>query len=300
MVMPDKSVEKTLATMKWATRQRLQYIEIMAFYCGVVTRNDVTRAFGISDPAATKDISLYGRLAPDNLIYKQSLFGYVPGPHFEECVANLSPEAVLPMIANNLTSISGPYGAQPIFGIPAEALPTPTRLPEKAITAQVLRAVAQKKKLNIHYRSLSDRDSDHARVIEPHSLCHNGLRWHLRAYSEETFDFRDFVLSRIGDAQMLDEAAESNAEFDEEWVETIVLELSPHSGLPEKKRLNLLMDYGATDGVITIEVRRALLGYLLQQLSVDTTADSSLNPHAYQLIVANRDEVEPFAEWAFR
>ncbi len=298
--MPDKSVAKTLAEMKWATRQRLQYIEIMAFYCGVVTRNDVARAFGISDPAATKDISLYGRLAPDNLIYKQALFGYVPGPDFKECVTDLSPEAVLPMIAHNLTSMSGPYGEQPIFGIPAEALPIPARLPDRITTAQVLRAVAQKKKLLIRYRSLSDRDSESPRIIEPHSLCHNGLRWHIRAYNEETFDFRDFVLSRIEEAQMVEVPSESSGEFDEEWVETITLELTPHPGLPEKKQLNLLMDYGAEGALITIEVRRALLGYLLQQLSVDTTAECSLNPHAYQLIVANRDEVEPFAEWAFR
>jgi hypothetical protein len=271
----------------------------MAFYCGLVTRTDVATAFGISDPAATKDISLYGRLAPDNLIYKQALFGYVPGPDFKECVADLSPETVLPMVAHNLTSMSGPYGEQPIFGIPAESLPIPARLPDRAITAQVLRAVAQKRKLQIGYRSLSDRDSEAPRIIEPHSLCHNGLRWHIRAYNEETFDFRDFVLSRIDEAQMLDESSESSREFDEEWVETLTLELTPHPGLPEKKRHNLLMDYGAEGGVITIEVRRALLGYLLQQLSVDTTAESSLNPHAYQLIVANRDEVEPFAEWAF-
>ena len=104
MTLPDKSVEKTLAEMKWSTRQRLQYIEVMAFYCGVVTRNDVATAFGISDAAATKDLSLYGRLAPDNLIYRQSLFGYVPGPTFQECIADLSPEAVLPMFAHNLTA----------------------------------------------------------------------------------------------------------------------------------------------------------------------------------------------------
>ncbi len=299
MGMPDKSVEKLLAEMKWATRQRLQHIEIMAFYCGLVTRNDVARAFGISDPAATKDISLYGRLAPDNLIYRQALFGYVPGPEFKECVADLSPAAVLPMIAHNLTSMSGPYGEQPIFGIPAESLPIPARLPDREITAQVLRAVAQKKKLLVGYRSLSDRDSEAPRLIEPHSLCHNGLRWHIRAYNEETFDFRDFVLSRIEAAQMVDTPAESTAEFDEEWVETLTLELAPHPGLSQRKQQNLLMDYGAEDGVIVIEIRRALLGYLLQQLSVDTTAEHSLNPHAYQLIVANRDEVEPFAGWAF-
>lgn len=302
--MSENSVDKVLAEIKWATRQRLQYIEITAFYCGLVTRGDVARAFGISDPAATKDLNLYGKLAPDNLLYKQALFGYIPGPGFKECVTDLSPQAVLPMIAHNLTSMSGPYGEQAIFSIPAESLPIPTRLPDRAITAQVLRAVAQKKKLLINYRSLSDRDSEAPRIIEPHSICHNGLRWHIRAYNEETFDFRDFVLSRIEAAQVTELPSESSGEFDEEWVETLTLELAPHPDLPEKKRLNLLIDYGVSisDGieVITIEVRRALLGYLLQQLSVDTSTDHSLNPHAYQLIVANRDEVEPFAKWAFQ
>lgn len=300
MTAADQSLEKSLAEIKWSTRQRLQYIEIMAFYCGVVSRTDVAQAFGISDAAATKDLGLYGKLAPDNLIYKQALFGYVPGPTFTERVADLSPEAVLPMIAHNLTSMSGPYGEQRIFGVPAERLPIPARLPDRAITAQVIRAVAQKKQLRLYYRSLSDRNSDEARTIEPHSLCHNGLRWHVRAYSQETFDFRDFVLSRIAGAEVLEKEAESSAEFDEEWTETLTLELTPHPGLPQKKRLNLLMDYGASGESISIEVRRALLGYLLQQLSVDTSADHSLNPHAYQLVVANREDVEPFAEWAFR
>lgn len=34
-------------------------------------------------------------------------------------------------------------------------------------------------------------------------------------------------------------------------------------------------------------------------MKVDTTADYSLNPNAYQLIVNNREEIEPFAGWAF-
>ncbi len=298
--MAEKSLEKMLAEVKWSTRQRLQYIEIMAFYCGVVSRTDVARAFAISDAAATKDLAQYGKLVPDNLIYRQSHFGYVPTPNFHPCVADLSPEAVLPMLALNLTGMSGPYGKQRVFNIPAELLTPPTRLPNREITAQVTRAVAQRKKLRIHYLSLSDRESDPSRIIEPHSLCHNGLRWHVRAYNEETFDFRDFVLSRITEAEMLDAAAESSSEFDEDWVESVTLELVPHPGLAEKKRLTLLMDYGAKGDVITIEVRRALLGYLLQRLRVDTSPDHSLNPEAYQLIIANRDEIEPFAEWAFR
>ena len=33
--------------IKWVTRQRLQYIELMAFYAGVITRSDIAKAFAI-------------------------------------------------------------------------------------------------------------------------------------------------------------------------------------------------------------------------------------------------------------
>ncbi len=69
-----------LNDIKWATRQRLQYIELMAYYTGVVTRSEVAKAFGISDAAATKDLKLYSEIAPENLTYKHTVFGFVPTP----------------------------------------------------------------------------------------------------------------------------------------------------------------------------------------------------------------------------
>jgi len=167
------------------------------------------------------------------------------------------------------------------------------------VIAQVIRAIKQKSKLSLIYSSLSDRDSSKSRIIEPHSLVNTGLRWHVRAYSEETYDFRDFVLSRVQQAKQLSDKAESNPEYDDDWMEPIDLQLSPHPKLSEEKRNILMTDYAATNDVIELTVRRALLAYVLQRLSVDTTEDHSLNPNAYQLIVMNRDEIEPFAGWAF-
>jgi len=293
------ATHKSLAAIKWNTRQRLQYIELMAFYTGVITRSDIANTFGISDAAATKDLKLYGQLAPDNLIYKHNVFGFVPNNSFKEKLTDLSPESVLPIIAGNLPHIGNPNSNNLVYGIPAETLPLPTRLPDKDILAQILRAIRHHKKLQVVYHSLSDRDTDNRRIIEPHSLINTGLRWHIRAYSEESFDFRDFVLSRITEASMLEEDAESNIMYDDDWVETISLELSPHPGLNEVKRENLMLDYQASEGVIRLDVKRALIAYVLQRLSVDTTTDHSLNPSAYQLVLVNRDEVEPFAGWAF-
>ena len=65
------------------------------------------------------------------------------------------------------------------------------------------------------------------RLIEPHSLVNSGLRWHVRAYSADTYDFRDFVLSRFASAQSTGETAESDPVYDDDWVETVALQLAP-------------------------------------------------------------------------
>ncbi len=291
--------EKMRMDVKWATRQRLQYIEIMAWYAGVVTRSDVARAFGLSDPAATKDLKLYGDLTPGNLIYNHSVFGFVPGEGFAAVFADLTPAVVLPIIAANLAVANGPYGDGLIYGLPTASLPLPARLPNPHTLAQITRAIHDRRKLRVSYRSLSRRESGAERVLEPHTLVNTGLRWHVRAYSEDTCDFRDFVLSRVMAAECLAARAESGEQYDDDWVETVGLKLAPHSGLDAPRRESLLLDYGASGDVIEVKVRRALLGYVLQRLDVDTTPDHSLNPNAYQLMLLNRDEIEPFAAWAF-
>jgi WYL domain len=288
-----------LNEIKWATRQRLQYIELRAFYTGVVTRSDVARAFAISDAAATKDLKFYSDIAPENLIYKHTVFGFVPGPQFKEIFADLSPATVLPLLEANLTVVGGPNPDESVFGIPVQSMVLPNRLPDKSVLAQICRAIHNKKKLIVSYHSLSNKDSKNKRIIEPHSLVNTGFRWHVRAYNEDTFDFRDFVLSRFVNAECKNEDAESSAQYDDDWSEIISVQLTPHPKLDADKQNSLLVDYGSNDNVITIKVRRALIGYLLQQLSVDTTADHALNPNQYQLIVLNRDEIEPFAAWAF-
>lgn len=292
-------MDKLINSIKWGTRQRLQYIEVMAYYTGVVTRSDVAKAFGISDAAATKDLKYYGQLAPDNLHYKHSVFGFVPTASFKPLFADLSPGPILAMMAANLAVTSDPESHGSLYGIPMEALPLPNRLPQQSVLAQILRAIRSQSKLRVTYRSLSGSDNDRERILEPHALANTGLRWHVRAYSEDSYDFRDFVLSRFVAAEQLEARAESSPQYDDDWMEVVTLKLAPHPHLTSQQRENLFIDYNSNEGVIEIQVRRALIGYLLQRLSVDTTADHSMNPQAHQLVVMNRDEIEPFAGWAF-
>jgi predicted DNA-binding transcriptional regulator YafY len=290
---------KLPSEIKWATRQRLQFIETTAYYTGIISRSALAQAFGISDPAATKDLKLYNELAAGNLTYEPSVFGFIPCDNFTEIFADLTPQAVLSMLAHNLTVSGNPSANEQVYGIQVESLPLPSRLPEKAVLAQIIRAIKSGGQLSVNYHSLSSRESSEQRVIEPHALINNGLRWHIRAYSHDTYDFRDFVLSRIKQASLLNKSAESSPDYDDDWTEMANIKLQAHPKLNEKNRLTLNHDYNMVNDRIELKVRRALVAYVLQRMSVDTTADHSLNPNAYQLVVENRDEIKPFASWAF-
>ena len=141
------SKEKMWLDVKWATRQRLQYIEMMAWYAGVVTRGDVAKAFGISDAAATKDLKLYSDLAPGNLVYQHNVFGFVPNEGFTAAFSDLAPARALPIIAANLAVANGPYGAELIYGLASAILPLPVRLPSQQTLAQITRAIHGRRKL---------------------------------------------------------------------------------------------------------------------------------------------------------
>jgi len=295
---------KMLHEIKFATRQRLQFIEIMAYYSGSISRSMLAKAYGISDPAATKDLKLYNDLAPGNLEYNPSLFSFVPSARFDEVFADLNPHTVLSMFSQNLLSVDNPSGNEPIYGISVEDIPYPVRLPDKSVLAPLIQAMKSGSQLKVSYHSLSQNieqndEQQQVRIIEPHALVNNGLRWHVRAYDHEHYDFRDFVLSRFSETQLLNQPAESSQNYDDEWIEHVSLKLQAHPGLSEKQRLALSYDYNMKNDIIELNVRRALVGYLLQQMKVDTTADYSQNPNAYQLIVSNRDEIEPFAGWVF-
>jgi hypothetical protein len=292
------SKEKMRLDVKWATRQRLQYIEVMAWYTGVVTRSDVAKAFGQSDPAATKDLKLYSDLAPGNLVYNHSVFGFVPGEGFSAVFADLAPAAALPVIAANLAVANGPYGSELIYGLPTASLPLPARLPSR----RRWRRSPARSMVGASCASATARcpaaKARAARVLEPHTLVNTGLRWHVRAYSEDTCDFRDFVLSRITEAvpgrSRPNRASSTTMTGWKRWPASRAAcragcgqARKPAAGLRRERRGHRGERAARAAGLCAAAPERR------------HHAGSWLNPNAYQLMLLNRDEIEPFAAWAF-
>ena len=290
---------------KWSQRQRLQYIEFCAFYLGSVTRRRLAEYFTLSDAAATKDLQFYQRLFPNNLRYDHRLRCFLPTDSFSACVADLSPAMALQQIEHQTLVESPPEAILTEerkpgnWAIATTTLSLPLRLPAADHLAQLTRAIYTKSKAEVCYHSLSDSDSNTTRIIEPHTLVNTGNRWHVRAYNEYSFDFRDFVLGRFTTITCLYQQANSQAQHDEDWTEQTQLHFAPHPRLSAQQKAALLLNYQCSDnGEIEIITRRALIGYLLQRLAVDTTPDQRLSAQHYPLILLNLEEIRTYAAWA--
>ena len=105
------------------------------------------------------------------------------------------------------------------------------------------------------------------REIAPHALGYDGCRWHVCAWCFENGGFRDFVLSRMEDADWPGDLFTSSVvDEDSERMETVILR--PHSGLDEDQRKGIIRDYGMKGGKLKVQLRAAMKEYFLAQWRV--------------------------------
>lgn len=74
---------KRALELNWAVRKRLEFIEYCLVYDGFVNRSNLVNEFDISIPQASKDLSMYRKLAPKNMVYDLSLKTYLIGAKYK-------------------------------------------------------------------------------------------------------------------------------------------------------------------------------------------------------------------------
>lgn len=271
-------------------RERLYYIEFLALFSGQVSRKDLTSRFGISEPAATKDLSLYGELAPSMLRYdlRRKCYVFDGGqPYFEHNV-----EQALHALAGDGAVDYDPSRTKRIPGWVNSSIKRQVPL---ELAAALTRAIDQRQWVVAEYSSLST--GARSRRLSPLALVNDGLRWHIRCFEHERKEFRDFALTRFERVKADGESAVTLSE-DREWNNEISLRLTPHPKAAHPE--TICTDYDMRSGAKTVQLRACLVGYFLRHWHVDYTADASGNPRAQQLFLSNRDEVRQAGvpEWA--
>ena len=270
-----------LANISQAVRERLAFIDFCLFFLGRVSRQDLMTRFDVAPAVTTRDFALYRSLAPDNLVLDGASKTYVITARF---VPLFEHEVVR---ALSQLSLGFGLGADELANpmVWCESLPVLNH-PALEVLAHVTRAIAQQRALRIAYLSASSGES--VREIVPFALVSDGLRWHTRAFDRKSGEFRDFVLTRMSEVSTVDGAMVQQHELamaDDQWTRRVEIDLVAH---PLNERPEIAeRDFNMTDGKITVKLRAAVAGYMLQQWHVDCSPNRTIRDRAYRLCLAN-------------
>lgn len=282
----DKDADSS--PVKWSQERRLQFIDFRLRWSGRINRSDVTDFFKISVPQASADIARYTELARGNLVYDKSARIYVATlafvPHYESSGARQYLSQLLALERQILTSDQAFLAFQP----PMASVPLPNRTVESKTLALLLQAIAERAKLRIRYQSIA-REEPQERSISPHAFGYDGVRWHVRAFCHLRKGFRDFVLGRILSPGAL-APTEVDPSEDHEWYTYVDLILKPDDSLSPTQREGVEIDYGMSDGVVTVPCRQAMLFYTLRTLNFEPTGLPRKGEK--QLVIANLSEIK--------
>lgn len=273
--------EVSLVDISQSQKERLSHIDFRVCFLGTIGRNDLVNRFGIKAAAATRDMTLYKELAAGNLVYDTRARIYTRSNSFEP-IFDYSPSQALAALAHGF----GDDFVGTHKGFIACEMPAQLNKPSLTTLSVLTRAIHQNKVVTITYRSLSSGRTK--REIVPFVLVDNGLRWHVRAYDRRQSRFSDFVITRIADPVIIDSMLEEHEtrESDNQWNRIVELEIVPHPRLKHAKTIET--DYAMENGVLNVNVRAAVAGYVLRRWNVDCTENHSMEGPEYHLWLRNR------------
>lgn len=272
-------------------RERLFYIDFLAFFVGQVARKDLVIRFGISEPAATKDLSLYAEMAPTMLEYnlRQRCYVYAGGtplfPHdVDQSLYSLSGERAIALNSEHAKRLSSSVQASIKRKVPV------------SLVAALTRAMYQHKQISATYASLESGASE--RILSPAALVHDGLRWHIRCFNHAKGRFTDFNLARFH-AVAETGPSEKSIDEDPEWTKEVAVVLGPHPKAEHPETIRF--DYDMEGDTKVVAMSFCLVPYFLRHWHVDTTPTGTKNPKEHQLFLLNRQELidQEVAGWVF-
>ena len=280
--------------VSWGISRRLEFLEFRLVWEGRVNRSDLVEVFGISPQQASADLARYQDAAPGNISYDSSAKTMRPSDGF-------APKFLRPYADRYLLQLAAIengwidredtwFGSLPSVGV----VPTPRRRVNAELVRRVLDAIRRRRTLEVCYKSMSGPERKR-RVIAPHAFGFNGSRWHVRAWSAERGDFRDFVLTRLSEAQDVG-ASDVDPSFDYEWHDEVDVVLEPHPELDAGKRAALADEYDMEHDRLVIPTRVSLAFYMVQTLFLDLPLDVA--PERRQLVLANGPEIQAARERA--
>lgn len=240
--------------------QRLTYIDLCVYVLGQVNRNQLMRRFDIKEAAASRDFTEYKKHSLDAVLYDGAARCYRPQGWFTPLFEHKASDALSLVYRGEQTIACEGELANRVAGyIPRTEL-------KLSQFAETLKALNLQKKAAITYLSRTSGETE--RIIAPHSLFESNRFYYVRAYDHLSGEFRNFKLNRIISSTFKDNKALDSqiSKADRTWnkIIKVTIGINGFQSHPE----TIAYDFGLKNGRKTIEIREAMLPFLLESWSI--------------------------------
>jgi hypothetical protein len=275
--------------------ERFAYIDFVLRFLGGLNRSDLLEFFGIGDAAASKEISEYKKLRPQNVDYDRALRKNVILRETFLPLIDIDAETSLGMLANG-------FNKNKLYDRPM--LPyqrigaTPHHL-NIDFVSKITRAINSKTAVKCTY--LSGNSSNHAeRTIFPTAFFYDGQSWMFRAFHRDLKSgkghFKCFDFARVLN---VDEFPQDNAKNHEtlsqdvDWHLVVPLQLVINPDLSDSKKSTLVQEFSVNDeqSDFVITEKAVLVYYLVKHWNIDVN-DVPKKGDSYNFHLKNGDTLK--------
>lgn len=265
--------------MTKSKRKHFGFIDQIIWWEGHINTSHLIDKYKITRTQASNILKEYRCTYPNKLIYNSSAKAYLLNESYS-IHHKMSDQGY--KFTDYLRAIDiNAHKQHSKLAICAFEVEAPLRNINAVQVRPILKALREQLAIDIGYISLSSPDYLD-RIIEPHALIFDGLRWHVRAYCRKNSDFRDFVLSRFNGEAIFEGKAICNAAQDVKWQTFVDVVIQPDPRLTVKQQEIIANDFQMKNGVKTISTRAALVNYLLLRLRIDNNKNT---PEEQQIII---------------
>lgn len=241
----------------WLGNAQLRFVELFAWWNGLLSRQDLVDEFGVSAQQASAMIQTYLELNPKAMEYCLKKRRYVASPKMK-CIFE---EPSL------LTEI------QKDSFINHNQVSVPIVESDSQVKRYLLTAIRLNRIIKLKYNDIQAGETV-ALEVAPTSISFDGSRYFLRAFNYASNSFLTLHLLRIDSIQWPEKELPKELPVDAEWHEYIDLKFSINENLGLGDIKELMADYGLKDksDSISIKCKKAMKSYVLNRMEIDNSA----------------------------
>jgi hypothetical protein len=263
--------------------ERFAYIDFVLKFLGGLNRSDLLDFFGIGEAAASKELSEYKQLRPQNVNYDRALRKNVILCDTFQPLIDIDAETALGMLANG-------FNKNKLYNnpmIPYQRIGANPHHLNVDIISKITRAINTRTGLKCKY--ISGNSNNHEkRLIFPTAFFYDGKSWMFRAFHRDINsgkgNFKCFDFARVNSVDELHSQkakAHETLPQDTDWHLIVQLQLEIHPNLPNHRKAILAQESGLPidQSELFITEKAVLVYYLLKQWNVDVSDTPEENNH---------------------